>query len=156
MQNPAGVAGPARPSARPFVGGRPPAPIGAARSTRSRPFAPEARTRTPAPVAGAFLEYEAGLPPVYESPALLPIRAPGFEHAPAALELPPAEDDYATTAIAVEGAPVASLAAAMLDAVAERLRRGEIELAPGSRLDSEAAAVAAVLQALDAETFQGL
>jgi hypothetical protein len=83
------------------------------------------------------------------------MRAPGGEYAPSALELPPAEDELLAASLALdEGVREATrhadavAAAAVVELVAHRLRRGEILLAPGAPLDSEAAVVASVLQAL--------
>lgn len=140
---------------RPFVRGRgdhPTPPV----SVRSRPFpgtrAPSA-TDGPGATAQAPLDppqwniavYERGPSantPIYEPPVLFPMPAPldepfPREGAPPAIEAPP-------TVV-----PSSCLEAAdVLEAVAERLRSGEIVLPAGISPRNEAAVVASVLSAL--------
>lgn len=149
-----------RPVARPFVSGRAPAAASVAAAPRPRPFAPASAERAPAiapepsPVVPGWsvVEYRPGMHEGWVAPRLEAM-APPIDDMPAPLEVaPPAieatvsdwgatDPEFATTARACEAADVLSV-------VADRLRRGEIQLAADATLDSEAAVVASVLTAL--------
>lgn len=83
-------------------------------------------------------EDEAPPPPVFEpAPPSLEVRAPAMH-----------DDTIVADEPVVEPNPDTVSAVGMLRSVADRLERGEIQLPPGSSVDSEAAVVAAVLSVL--------
>lgn len=108
---------------------------------------PEAAVE-PAPQQDAptwhFARYEPGMPDADSPPPVFDAPPPSLEaRAPSIDEGPPS----VTESSEATGADTAR-AVATLRAVADRLERGEIQLPPGSTVDSDVAVVAAVLSVL--------
>lgn len=132
---------------RPFVSGRAGARPPLTASVQPRPFPALARTEAPAVAPAAAQDeprwtvavYEAGMD---EAGPVLDAPAPALAEMPLALESAPAALAAATDEALVHEA------AEVLEALARRVRSGEILLPAGNWPRSDAAVVAAVLGAL--------
>jgi len=147
-----------RPPTRPFVGDHEPVIAAVNRVPRPRPFSVGSSERTtsltealaPELPGWSVVQYQPGMNAAWTAPRL-DVLPGAIDAMPASLESPaPSVNAPPGSLPAPDGARPGrgDDAASVLDAVADRLRRGEILLAADATLDTEADVVASVLSAL--------